>query len=210
MENFFFEEGLLRPPTVFQLPQWHEERLLQVVDAKFLAQFDLRDKWLQLRTLREQVRTLFEEQGVLDAVPKRNYQHTRLHVIVPAVDSDEAALLELLGGDLSDFFFGIPELVVETRDQNEKLPKWVTPIRTLRHQFTSTLTTTDAETGVKGQREVLYKYILKAYQGSGLKGGGGLLKLCPVCKKKLSQSATTICGECLRAGLSEYGRLSIE
>lgn len=63
----------MRPPTVFQMPQWHEERVLNAVDAQLLSQFDVREKWGMLRELRNKVWTLYEEQGVLDAVPKRNY-----------------------------------------------------------------------------------------------------------------------------------------
>lgn len=105
-----------RAPTVFQMGQWHEERLMGAIDAKMLGQFEVREKWGMLRELRDLVRNLYEEKGVLDAVPKRSYQNTRLHFIVPSVDSDEAALLELLQNDLSDFFFGIPQITIETKD----------------------------------------------------------------------------------------------
>ena len=48
-------------------------------------------------------------------MPKRRHQLTEIRVIVPSIDSDEAGLLETLGDDLEDFFFGVP-LIIETEE----------------------------------------------------------------------------------------------
>jgi hypothetical protein len=72
--------------------------------------------------LRERVRNVYEERGVLEAVSKRSYQRTKIHVVVPAVDSDEAGLLEVLESDLEDFFFGVPVLV-ESESENAKIKR---------------------------------------------------------------------------------------
>jgi hypothetical protein len=78
-----------------------------------MSKFELRDSYQHLLGLREHVRKAYEEQGVLESVSKRNYQLTQLHFIVSAVDSEEAALLEVLDQDLEDFFFGVP-VIIET------------------------------------------------------------------------------------------------
>lgn len=92
---------------------WHLERLVEVVDPKMLGQFDLRDQFEILCTLRDRLREVYEDKGILEAVSKRNYQMTRIHFVVSASDSDEAKLLQVLGEDIEDFFFGVP-VVIET------------------------------------------------------------------------------------------------
>lgn len=90
---------------------WHLEKLVEVVDPKIVGQFELRDKFEILCTMRERLREVYEEKGVLEAVSKRNYQLTRIHFVVSALDSDEANLLQALGDDIEDFFFGVPVVI---------------------------------------------------------------------------------------------------
>ena len=65
-------------------------------------------------------------------VPKHSYQNTKIHFILPSIDSEEHALLELLENDLEDFFFGV-KIVIETEEDNKKVQK--APLRTIKHSF---------------------------------------------------------------------------
>jgi len=107
-----FPQGI-KPPTIFQMSHWHEQSLTSSIDSSWLAKFELRDQFSALLRLRDRVYRAFELDGALDAVSKRNPQLTEIHFHVPSVDSDEAGLLELLGEDIEDFFFGVP-VVIET------------------------------------------------------------------------------------------------
>ena len=60
----------------------------------------MREKFDKLIELRELMKVYYEEKGILEAVNKRNYQLTKIHFIVTSIDSDEAALLEILEDDL--------------------------------------------------------------------------------------------------------------
>ena len=104
----------LKPPTVFQM-EWHQNTLREVIDTDWLSKFDVRSKYDSLLNLRSRLRQAYDEEGILDAVSKRRTQLTKIHVIVPSVDSDETGLLEILGADLEDFFFGVP-FVIETQE----------------------------------------------------------------------------------------------
>lgn len=104
----------VKPLTVFQM-DWHQTLLRDAVQADWLSKFDVRSKYDSLLDLRERVKKAYEEEGILDAVSKRSYQLTHINIIVPSVDSDEAGLLEVLGGDLQDFLFGVP-VVIETQE----------------------------------------------------------------------------------------------
>jgi hypothetical protein len=49
---------------------------------------------------------------------------------VSSVDCEEASLLEMLGDDIEDFFFGVP-VTVETKDFNEKSKR--APLKSLKY-----------------------------------------------------------------------------
>jgi hypothetical protein len=87
--------GKLKPPTVFQMPNWHLQTLTELVDAQFLSKFEIRDSYKHLLGLRNFIRQNYEE-SALEYVQKRSYQQTELHFIVSAIDSNEANLLEVL------------------------------------------------------------------------------------------------------------------
>ena len=55
-----------------------------------------------------------------------------MHFIVNSLDSNEATLLEILGDDLEDFFFGV-KVVIQTEAENEEIKE--APLKTLRHSF---------------------------------------------------------------------------
>ena len=115
---------------------------------------------------------VYEEEGILDAVSKRNYQRTSLHFIVSSVDSDEAGLLELLeGDDLEDFFFGVP-VVVETKEQNERRKR--PPIKTVKHTI-----------------DDKYKFSMRIYQSETM--------LCAVCRKACRDG--DLCKGCSSRGI---------
>ncbi len=87
--------GKLKPPTVFQMPNWHLQTLTDLVDAQFLSKFEIRDSYKNLLALRNFIRKTYEE-SALEYVQKRSYQQTQLHFIVSSIDSNEANLLEVL------------------------------------------------------------------------------------------------------------------
>ena len=113
------------------MPVWHLDVLNNLVEADFLSKFEVREKFQLLSGLRARLKETYEENGVLDVVTNKNYQSTKLHFIVPSVDSEEASLLELLEDDLNDFFFGVPIIVIETEEQNKRIT--TAPIKTLKH-----------------------------------------------------------------------------
>jgi hypothetical protein len=120
----------------------------------------VREKWEQMLNMREYIRQAYEEKGVLEAVPKRNYQYTTLHFMVDSIDSEEAALLETLEGDLEDFFFGVP-IVIETHEQNKKRKS--TPIKTIKYQFDSQIERRNENSGANEKVPIKYRFTARVY-----------------------------------------------
>ncbi len=120
----------------------------------------MREKWEQMLNMREYIRQAYEEKGVLEAVPKRNYQYTTLHFMVDSIDSEEAALLETLEGDLEDFFFGVP-IVIETHEQNKKRKS--TPIKTIKYQFDSQIERRNENSGANEKVPIKYRFTARVY-----------------------------------------------
>ncbi len=120
----------------------------------------MREKWEQMLSMREYIRQAYEEKGVLEAVPKRNYQYTTLHFLVDSIDSEEAALLETLEGDLEDFFFGVP-IVIETHEQNKK--RKLTPIKTIKYQFDSQIERRNENSGANEKVPIKYRFTARVY-----------------------------------------------
>jgi hypothetical protein len=55
---------------------------------------------------------------------------TKINFIVASVDCEEASLLEMLGDDIEDFFFGVP-ITVETKEVNEKSKR--APLKSIKY-----------------------------------------------------------------------------
>lgn len=134
--------------------------MIESVDASWLSKFETRDKWNHLLDLREEIRSAYEEKGILEAVPKRNFQYTSLHFLVDSVDSEEAALLETLEGDLEDFFFGVP-VVIETYEQNKK--RKMPPIKTIKHLLERVEERRNEDTGALTKVPIKYKFTARVY-----------------------------------------------
>jgi hypothetical protein len=52
--NLFADK--LKPPTVFQMPNWHLQTLTDLVDAQFLSKFEIRDSYKHLLGIRNFIR----------------------------------------------------------------------------------------------------------------------------------------------------------
>ena len=104
-------------------------------------------------------------------------------------------MLELLGEDLEDFFFGVP-ITIETVEENEKKKKTRPSIRTVKHVFEGRQEVTDAETGFKKTVPVKYNFKVKIYAASNNLTNVGV---CTVCKKQ--RALNGICSQCLSVGL---------
>ena len=55
-----------------------------------------------------------------------------MHFVVTSLDSNEATLLEMLGDDIDDFFFGV-KVIIQTEVENDQMKD--APLKTLRHNF---------------------------------------------------------------------------
>ena len=93
-----------KPATVFQL-KWPLEFLKDKISPTFLSHFGNRDIFLELFKLRDRLESLYSEE-VLKMVKDQDRQRTSIVFVVDELDSNETSILELLGDDIEDFFFG--------------------------------------------------------------------------------------------------------
>lgn len=107
-----------------------------------MAKFETIDLFKELLVTRERLRDLYEDE-ILKMVSGQDYNKTAIVFVVNSIDSDEAALLDLLESDLSDFFFGCP-VVIETNEVNKD--RKTAALKSFVHKFTHKNKTTDGQT----------------------------------------------------------------
>ncbi|CDW87946.1 isoleucyl-trna synthetase [Stylonychia lemnae] len=169
MPNNLFED-YEKPQTIFQLP-WFLEEIVKSVGQKFLAQFQNRDLFDKLLNMRKSLREVYEEH-ILKMVSKGDYQKTKMHILVTSLDCNEATLLEILGDDLDDFFFGV-QVVIQTEVENLQMKE--APLKTLKHSFTFKDDQTEEDEKKQKPKPIQYEYRIRVYRNNLMK--------CGMCKK---------------------------
>lgn len=99
---------------------WPKEQLQNEISAKFLSNFKLREKLEMLLDLRKDLRNYLNQDKVKMLMRNDGDVKSLEFVIeIEAPDSEQTELLEILGSDAADFFFGCPISAMTEKEMTE-------------------------------------------------------------------------------------------